>query len=249
MSEIFDIQQFIDKKHGGLLAANQTAQQQKIAIIADNLTRSNIPGAKEGKVHFKEYVQKTPEGERMSFMMINNIDFDQTQGGLKQTGSFTDFAINGNGYFKVETLKGNAYTRNGQFFLSSDGSLITSDGGFVLSENGDHIKIPSNKKNIHVSDKGIISADGQILSKIGVVSFENASNFKYQGNSIFTTPDAEEEFKGSVIHKALENSNVSANSQIVEMTKTQRNFESTQKMIDEMEKTTKRTVNVSPKNG
>ncbi|CAO5678714.1 MAG: hypothetical protein HEEMFOPI_00399 [Holosporales bacterium] len=244
MIESFDVQQFLDKKHNGLLLANQTALEQKLAVIADNLTKSTLPGGKEGKINFKEYIQKTTDGEKLSFVMIKNIEYDQTQGGIKYTGSIADFAINGDGYFKLK----DGYTRNGQFVLSPEGTLMTSNGIPVLSEDGDSITFPSDKKNIAINSEGIISADGEIISKIGVVHFKDPQKFKHKGNSFFTTTESPEPFKGSIIHKSLESSNVSAINQIVELTKTQRNFDSTQKMIDEMEKLSERTVNVSANN-
>ncbi len=68
----------------------------------------------------------------------NEVYIDFSQGGFKETESDFDFALEGQGFFSVETPAGERYTRNGTFLINDQGYLTTTEGYYVLGENGRH---------------------------------------------------------------------------------------------------------------
>ena len=63
---------------------------------------------------------------------VASISTDFTQGSINSTGSATDVALNGNGFFVVNNGSGSEYTRGGNFSLDSSGNLITQNGMSVM---------------------------------------------------------------------------------------------------------------------
>ena len=115
---------------------------------------------------------KTRLGEDMDMPYAKGTWRDVSQGSFQQTGRSFDVAISGKGYFMVETPEGMRYTRNGSFSKNAKGELVMAHtGDKVMSTTGLPIKIPQEASSIDVSRDGIISANGQIVAKIGVANF------------------------------------------------------------------------------
>lgn len=238
---------FSTKKHSGLLAAAQYAQEENLAIITNNLAMSDIPGAKSASARFKEFVFKSPDGQTISFVRVDKVFFDFSQGGFKNTAVKTHVGLNGKGFFKVRGPKSDFYTRNGEFAISPDGKLITSTGEPVLSANNDVIQLTGDG-SLNIDSAGNISVGDKKIGKLAVVNFTSYENLRLQGSCFYTCPDPEIQFEGIVQQGGLERSNVSTMSEIVKLTFTHRHFEAAQKMLDEYDKNSKRTTNASAKN-
>ena len=93
---------------------------------------------------------------------------DLSAGSLQTTGNDTDLAIDGEGFFSVQTKAGVRYTRDGSFRLNAQRQLVDSQGDGLLGEQGP-ITLPDGKLNI--SDDGTVSVDGAIVDKLQVVDF------------------------------------------------------------------------------
>src|SRR3984957_7193593 len=113
--------------------SQQIAAYRSMDVIANNLANVSTPGFKREAAKFEEYVsQVSPSGNQsgpqsLSFVKDAGIMRDVSQGDMQSTGATFDLAINGNGYFTVQTPQGERYTRNGHFELDGNGQLITSD--------------------------------------------------------------------------------------------------------------------------
>lgn len=245
---------FSPKKISGLIAAAQHAQEQKLMVIANNLSNVPTPGFKKGNVHFKELVKRTVDGQKISYVKVDRVNYDFSQGGIRQTGIQTHFALKNNNekeisFIKIRTSKGIFYTRNGEFQISNQGRLITNKGEEVLANDDDYITIPPTVKSISVDQSGVIYGDGTQINQLGLVTFSNTQKVKRQGDCLYTIDDEPlPEFTGSVYQGALEDSNVSAMNEIVDLTFTHRQFESAQKMLDEYDKTMRRMTSASSRN-
>lgn len=247
MAKIQGTLPFSSKKHSGLIAAAQYAQEQKLAVISNNLAMAEMPGAKSASVRFKEFIFKSPEGEKISFVRVDKVFYDFSQGGFKTTGIKNHLGLNGKGFFKVRGQKNDVYTRNGEFAISPEGILTTATGEPVLSESNDVITLIGDG-TLNIDSKGNVSVGEQTVAKLAVVNFESYENLRLQGGCFYTCPDPEIEFTGMVQQGGLERSNVSAMKEIVNLTFTHRHFEAAQKMLDEYDKNSKRTMNTSAKN-
>ncbi len=159
------------------------------------------------------------------------------QGPLAQTNSNFDLAINGKGFFKITMPDGtDAYTRSGSFQINGDGQLVTSQGYTVAPG----ITIPENATDITINQSGEVLATlpGTIiasnLGQLELIRFLNEAGLESKGNNLLTetaasgsptsgVPDLDG--VGSIMQGYLEDSNVSAVTELTDMIKAQRAYE------------------------
>ena len=131
------------------------AQSQAIDIAANNLANANTAGFKKDEPTFKEYLtihERPPspdvdiprtifrdsdfyhhDGREHAMVNVDAVVTDHSQGTFRQTNGPLDLAIEGPGYFAVQTPNGLAFTRAGDFKIAGNGQLMTNDGYRVLS--------------------------------------------------------------------------------------------------------------------
>jgi flagellar basal-body rod protein FlgF len=156
------------------------------------------------------------------------IDF--RAGNIATTGRDLDVAIEGSGFFVIETETGQQYTRNGAFTRRADGVLTTSDGQPVLGEGGAITLTPG---AITIAADGTVRSGGTVAGRLQIVEFESeldiervsGARFRAAGNA------APIEAKGRLIAGALEQSNVSVIDRMVALTEISRNFEGLQRGV------------------
>ena len=111
---------------------------------------------------------------------IADVVTDHSQGALEQTNLPLDFAIEGEGYFSVQTNDGVAYTRNGSFMLDNEGYLHLGGQGRVLGANGQPIYLGTDKINAD-SNGFITNEQGAVLGQLGVFTFANPAQDLQKG--------------------------------------------------------------------
>ncbi|BDR67425.1 flagellar basal body protein [Clostridium tetani] len=134
------------------------AQQEKLDAISNNIANVNTEGYKRQDVSFQDLMNETldrrgyPVNEEGNRNLIHGTGVktgpwirDNTQGTLNNTGSSTDFAIDGNGYFKVFSNDKEYYIRAGNFNLDNKGNLV--------DKNGNILEIDRNIENIIDEDE------------------------------------------------------------------------------------------------
>lgn len=254
-------------------ASGMTTQQTNVDTISNNLANVNTTGYKKENAEFKSLLYQTiqeqsydsngvpkPSGIQVGLGVYNSaITSQYTQGNLLETGNDWDFAIEGKGFFMVQTSDGTpAYTRNGSFQIAIgvDGAtLATKEGYPVLDTTGSPIVIDDiySPESITINEMGELSYPDEtnnsvpIGIKIGMAQFSNPGGLQKTGNSLLVETDAsgtarlEEDdptLQSSQIHqKHLEGSNVQAVDEIVDLIVAQRAYEMNSKVItasDEM---------------
>jgi flagellar basal-body rod protein FlgF len=172
--------------------------------------------------------------------LMSGTTLDLSQGTLQKTGNSLDTAIEGPGYFEVQTANGTAYTRNGSFQISTKGQLVTSSGDLVLGDNGP-ISMPAGK--VSISADGTISQDGAVSGKLKIVEFPQGTQLSSLGNAYYSAPaNTAQAATGSNVRQGfLENSNVNPVSGMVELVTAQQTAEIMQRALgmfnSEMDKT------------
>jgi flagellar basal-body rod protein FlgG len=145
-----------------------------------------------------------------------------------------DLAITGDGFFKIQTDHGIRYTRNGNFGLNAEGTLVTGEGDVVLGENGP-ITIDEDGEVITINDAGEVDVDETVIGTLKIVSFDAPEQLTKEGNSLFyysgpesdeITPDYFEVRQGH-----LEQSNVEMIREMTNMVTINRQYETFQKLI------------------
>ncbi len=175
---------------------------------------------------------------------FDKIAVDYTSGIVTETGSKLDFALQGDGFFKVQTPNGIAYTRDGSFTLNTNGQLVTKEGYIVLGQNG---PIELGQNSFEVYENGDIIIEGQVENRLDIVNIDNKEYLRKQGNNLYTILDniqpEETLFNGVLLSGYLETSNVNTIKEMVSMITAQRSYESNQKVIQAQDQLLDKVVN------
>lgn len=212
--------------------SRQSGLAREMQIVANNIANSATTGFRSEGMIFSEYIKPMDRGASLSMGQGNVRNTSFEQGALTQTGGTFDFAIEGDGYFLIETPGGERLTRAGAFSPSANGDLVTYDGYRVLDAGGAPLFIPPGT-NIAVSGDGTLSADGTPLGQIGLVRPIDASDLEREDGVMFRTEAGFEPTDGArVLQGFVENSNVNAVSQLARMIEVQRAYELGQSFLE-----------------
>jgi flagellar basal-body rod protein FlgG len=245
------------------------AMDLQVQVIAGNLANMTTTGFKSQRAEFQdliyEHVQRIgaqasengnilPVGiELGSGVKTVGTPRLMTQGTLSQTGNTLDVAIQGSGWFKILMPDGTySYTRDGSFQMDSQGRIVTAEGNLVQPT----ITIPANSTGITVNQQGQVSVTlpgsttSSILGQFTLTTFINDAGLQANGNNLFVATPASgtpqdgvpgTNGAGTLLQGSLEQSNVSAVTEISNLIAAQRAYEMNSKVItaaDEMLQTT-----------
>jgi flagellar basal body rod protein FlgG len=156
------------------------------------------------------------------------VDF--SSGTIATTGRDLDVAIDGRGFFEIETERGLRYTRNGSFHRRADGVLTTAEGQPVMGEGG---PITIGAGAVSVSPDGTIKSGNAIVGRLRVVEFGSEKDLIRESGSRFRALTGAEptEVETKVIGGALEQSNVSIVDRMAALTELSRGFEALQRGV------------------
>lgn len=227
--------------------SKQTALFRHMGVIANNIANSSTDGYKAEKMLFSDYVAKDADGGKISFAYDIATARDMSQGPLINTGAPLDAAIQGDGFFTVETPQGPRYTRVGSFSINSSGELVSSSGHRLLGNGGGPIAISEGSTDISIREDGMVQAfvAGALeeVGVLGVVKFEDKNSMKieagglYDGNAV---PATIEDYK--VIQGALEQSNVNAVQEVTQMIEVSRSASTTAQFVKDLHELVRRAI-------
>jgi flagellar basal-body rod protein FlgF len=156
------------------------------------------------------------------------VDFKP--GTIATTGRDLDAAIEGSGFFEIETARGLRYTRNGSFHRRADGVLTTAEGEPVMGESGE---ISLGTAAVSIGPDGTITSGNAVVGRLRVVEFASDQDVIRESGSRFKALTGAEptEVEAKVIGGALEQSNVSIVDRMAALTELTRGFEALQRGI------------------
>jgi flagellar basal-body rod protein FlgG len=241
------------------------AQQTNVEVISNNIANMSTTGYKRRRAEFQDLIYQNlrrvgsqsadtgsvlPSGAQVGLGVKTGAIYRiSEQGNLSQTENRFDLAIRGNGYFQVTLPSGEtAYTRDGTFALSAEGTIVTADG-FVVAPG---INIPANARDVTINANGEVLAkiDGQIqpqnVGQIQLAIFANEGGLEAIGdNLLLATPGSGDPQQGApgalgfgqVLQGFVETSNVNVVQEITNLITAQRAYEMNSRVIsasDEM---------------
>lgn len=238
------------------IAFSMQTQTDKMDVTANNISNVNTRAYKKEALttqSFGEYMLNAIENNAMSgaalpigsiSMGVSYADHRNvfTQGVLQETGFKTDFAINGNGFFVLETPGGIQYTRAGNFTFDNEGYLVSQNGnyqGYVLSEAG---RIQSVDKRIEVDSEGYILGG----DRLRIENFNDLSLLDKEGGGNYINTDPQNIIQHNnytIMQGFLEGSNVNIVDETRDMMATKRNYESCQQIIRMIDETLGKAAN------
>ncbi len=212
-------------------AAGLKAQSQALEVVAHNLANVNTPGFRGEQPTFQSLLALArPSAFNALNLATNNFGvlegthLDLNSGNLTSTGNPLDAAIEGSGFFVVDTPRGARYTRNGSFRVSSAGELVTAAGDPVEGTTG-VIRVPVG--HVAISPDGTLSVNGAIAGQIRVVDFATGTALAAEGGTLLSAPpnSAQAASKASLRQATLESSNVDAIGSVTALIAVQREAE------------------------
>ena len=213
--------------------SRQLATRRQMDVIANNLANAASPGFKGEQTMFVEYLDRTGPGKSLSFVQDLALARNMASGNLSETRNQLDLAIDGPGWFVIETDAGLRYSRNGRFRLDGERQLVTAAGDAVLSTGDDPIVLGPGDTDIVVKSDGSVFANGKVLGRLSIVAFDNPQLLrKVSGNLYSSEIEPIEAEEASVVQGMVEDSNVQPVIEITRMLKALRGYQSTQTMIE-----------------
>lgn len=210
----------------------QSGLMREMSVVAQNIANISTTGFRREGVVFSEYVKALDDGPSLSMAYGNARHVDLRQAGMTQTGGAFDFAIQGEGFFLVETPDGQMLTRAGNFTPSAEGELVTMDGNRLLDQGGAPVFVPTDVGPISLSQDGTMSANGVPLAQLGLWQASDPLSLLHQSGTLFSAAQVEPVEGAKLFQGYLEDSNVNAVSEIARMIEVQRAYEQGQGFLD-----------------
>jgi flagellar basal-body rod protein FlgF len=201
-------------------------------IVANNIANAATTGFRSEGLIFSEYVQSLDVGASLSMGQGNVRNTSFEQGALTQTNGTFDLAIEGDGFFLIETPQGERLTRAGAFSASGESELVTYDGHRVLDVGGAPLFVPPGE-DIAIAADGTLSASGNPLGQIGIVRPVDPFDMIRDGGVMFRTDAGFEPAEAArVLQGFVESSNVNPIGQLARMIEVQRAYELGQSFLE-----------------
>ena len=211
----------------------QSGLMREMQTIANNIANSATTGYRQEGLIFSEFVKGTKDGPSLSMATADVRNTSMVQGALTKTGGSLDLAIEGDGFFLIETPAGERLTRAGNFSLSAEGDLVTNDGFRVLDAGGAPVFVPPDATALGISPDGTVSDGGRPLAQIGLVQPADGIDLNREDGVMFRVDGEILPVEGGrILQGFLEGANVDPVSQIARMIAVQRAYEMGQSFLD-----------------
>lgn len=210
----------------------QSGLMREMGVVANNIANASTTGFRREGVVFSEFVAALDRDPSLSMAYASGRHVDLSQATLSQTGGSFDFAIQGDGFFLIETPEGERLTRAGGFTPSAEGELVTPDGYRLLDAGGAPIFIPPDATSVALADDGTLSANGLPIAQIGLWLPTDPLALRHQTGTLFSASEVEPTEGATILQGMLEDSNVEPVSEIARMIEVQRAYELGQKFLD-----------------
>jgi flagellar basal-body rod protein FlgF len=173
--------------------AGLVARSQALDTAASNLANAQTPGYRAEREFFRSMLLGPDALNSQLGRTVNNFgllggdQLSMAQGAMTATGNPLDLAIEGEGFFEIQTANGLRFTRDGGFNRSSAGRLVTAAGEPVLSTRGLPIQLPPGE--VTVGADGVVSVAGGVVSSVGVFTFAKGVQLTPEGANRYLPPE------------------------------------------------------------
>ncbi|MBI5755604.1 MAG: flagellar basal-body rod protein FlgF [Nitrospirae bacterium] len=231
------------------------AYEKMITVISNNVANINTSGYKADRPVFKVDMPSaaldgnnpppTPFSKGGQGGIIGGLDdkfyteidslfTDFSAGVIKQTGNPLDLAIEGDGFFVIDSPDGPRYTRSGNFTLDASNMLTTVDGDMVSGDNG---PIILEQGRITIDSEGRVSVNGSEVNRIRIVDFDRPYNLEKDQGNMFAGLGERTAEGYKILQGAIELSNVNSVKEMASMITVLRGYESYQKVMTTLDET------------
>lgn len=239
-------------------SGSMLTNQARLENIGNNISNLHTPGYKRSEAAVRTFPEvllhrtekiagggsaiSSPIGVTAENTAVDENYRVDTQGSLQATDRKLDFALQGEGYFAVETPQGMRYSRDGHFRLDAEGTLVNSMGFAVHGENG---PVALNTEKPEVDQDGNIYQDGEIVDRLQIINADGQMFIKEGYNLYLAVPGAAlvPAEDTSVSQGYLEESNADLARQMTDLVKVRRSYEAAQKTAQVYDRLLSRSAN------
>lgn len=215
--------------------SGQLALDARLSTLAHNIANARTVGFRAGGVNFNPLVSPT-ESFETAFASTGKNHVSLNSGGMSKTGNPLDIAVQGEGFLAYSGPNGTYYSKDGRLSLTETGQVVNALGHPLLDVGGAAIILDSAAGSISISQDGSIFQGGQRAGQVGLYAINLSRGFtRTEGSGLVPVAEAEPlaEFgKSTVIQGFVEESNVSAVSEMVKLIQVTRAFEAASTYAD-----------------
>jgi flagellar basal-body rod protein FlgF len=230
-----------------ILASRALTTQRQFTAVADNVANVNTHGYRRLDMQFKETISRPAGHATASYVADRAVFMSQADGVHEKTSNPLDVALNGPGYFAIDVDGTTHYTRNGNFLLANNGSLVTQNGHAVLDNGGAPIQLPLDARQITIAGDGAIATEAGLAGQLGVYTFspDDLKKLQRAGSNAYvpqlgaTALPAE---NPRVRQGFLEASNVNPTEELVTMEGVSRAYQNSLRLLRGLEDTEERAI-------
>lgn len=212
----------------------QSGLMKEMRLVANNIANSATAGFRREGVVFSEYVAAVgQDAPSLSMASAHGRLIDLKQGGMTVTNGVFDFAIEGDGFFQVDSEAGRYLTRAGSFLTSPEGELMAPDGARLLDEGGAPIVLPPGAEQVSMASDGTLSINGEPVARVGVFAPADPKELRHHSGTRFSFAGEPETVENArLLQGALEDSNVEPIREVARMIEVQRAYEMGQNFLE-----------------
>ncbi|MGE0409183.1 MAG: flagellar basal-body rod protein FlgF [Amphiplicatus sp.] len=227
--------------------ARQIVLARALEATANNIANQSTAGFKSDHVAFREYLAEIggeAAGDNLISLVYDPDSYtDFSAGGLEPTYSPFDFAIDGDGFFGVETGEGLRYTRDGRFTLNADGELVTRGGARVLDAGGAPVLVDPEAGPLLLTPDGALQQSNSEIASLGVFRFDDRAALEKRGDNLFAAASEAIPVETPRIRQGfVETSNVQPIAAVTDMIEIMRAYEQAAQVIEASDELARETV-------
>ncbi|WP_069998890.1 flagellar basal-body rod protein FlgF [Cellulosilyticum sp. I15G10I2] len=243
-------------------ATGMNVQTKKMDIISNDLANVNTTGYKKDTTIIASFPQvlasriddmqnHIPNNGTIGNMSlgakVDEVYTNFIQGSVIKTDGMVDVAIQGEGFFAVQTPGGVLYTRDGNFSINQEGQVVTKEGYYLLSQGGTPLELGQdfllNGGTVTIKESGELYRGSELVDTIALVRFDDPKTLTKVNDNLYEAGAPGVPFQGSIIQGFLEASNVNPVIAMVDMITVSRAYEANQKVIQTHDALLNKTVN------
>ena len=221
----------------------QMAMEQRLEAVASNIANVNTAGYRAAGVAFTAVLDQTGQ---VSYASPGQSYVIRNQGPISHTGGSLDAAIDGDGWFGLETPSGTVYTRDGRFHMTANGDLQSVNGYGVQDSGGSPITLDPAGGPVQIAENGAISQGGKQLGVIGLFTIPADAKLTRHDNSAVISDkpaDPVEDMTANSIRQGyIEGSNVNPILEMTRLIETSRAFDQASTAISQNDQVSEEAI-------
>lgn len=219
-----------------LALSRQVVLRNNLDIVSNNIANMTTSGFRGQNTLFQEYLSDPRYNDNPMSFVRDYGEYQMTDPGpMQQTGNDLNVALVGDGFMGIKAADGStAYTRDGNFSQTADGTLVNASGLPVMGQGGGPVQIPAGSTEIVIDEKGVISNQNGQIGQLMVVEFPNVQTLEPFGGNLYKDPQnsGKPAEKTTVSQGFLEGSNIRPVVEMNRMVQILRDYQNNQKILE-----------------